>query len=234
MLILIGGIALNKEFQRFLNENRHQTLDIDNIILGAISKGIPVTYDDIYESQEYVGGRNAKLMVPKVVAKFFSMINQNKDAEILVTWDQYGEWLQSTNVTFRKIVLINKEEKQAKITSNLQTHENKDVKVSDPMEQLDNLSEKTFDVICGFPPLGIREVAIIKGEEFRGELSHIILLKSSKLLKKNGRIYFIVTESFFSRNNRRSIISKLEEENVYLESALYLPPGTFHPSTGIG
>jgi len=225
---------LNKEFQRFLKENRHQTFDIDNTILDALSKGIPVTYDDIYESQEYVGGRNAKLMVPKVVAKFFSMINQNKDAEILVAWDQYGEWLQSTDEPFRKVVLLNKEKKQAKITSNLQTHENKDIIVSDPMEELENIPKKTFDVICGFPPLGIREVAIIKGEEFRGELSHILLYKSTKLLKDNGMIYFVVTESFFSKSNRNSIISKLERENIYLESALYLPPGTLHPSTGIG
>src|SRR5699024_9227578 len=54
------------------------------------------------------------------------------------------------------------------------------------------------------------------------------------LLKENGKIFFIVTEKFFTRNNKKSIINKIEEANVFLESALFLPPGTFHPKAGIG
>ncbi|MFV5936941.1 hypothetical protein ACLIJS_02550 [Mammaliicoccus sciuri] len=224
---------MNIEFQRFVKENKHKAIEIEDVILDALSEGISITYDDIYEMKERTRERNNKLMIPKVVSKFFSMMNQNKNLDILVAWDQYGEWLQSSD-EFNKVVLLNKEEKQAKITSNLLAHENKKVIVTNPIRELENFSKKSFDVICGFPPLGIREVANINGIEFKGELSDLLLLKSIKLLKENGKVNFIVTEKFFSRNSRNSVISKLEHENVYLESALYLPSGSLSPITNIG
>lgn len=228
---------MNNELESFLRENRPRINDnnVDKLILEAISKKIPIDYQDIYESQKHFGGHNTNPIVPNVVTEFITEIKESKKEQVLITWNSYGEWLKDKNARFKKTIFLNDDENQAKITKYLQKEaRNQEIVIGDPLKQLDNFSEKSFDMIFGFPPLGIRGIATISGQEIRDDLNHLAILKTLDLLKENGKIFFIVTEKFFTRNNKKSIINKVEEAGVFLESALYLPPGTFHPKTGIG
>lgn len=228
---------MNKDFESFLRENRSriQANNIDKLILEAISKNIPIDYRDIYEAQNHFGSYNTDLIIPSVVTEFINRINESKNTEILVAWNHYGEWLKDKDAKFNKVTFLNDDERQAKITRYLQGElTNQEIVTGAPLKQLDKLSKEHFDMILGFPPLGIREVTTINGQEIKEDLNHLALLKILSLLKENGKIFFIVTEKFFTRNNKRSIINRVEEANIFLESALYLPPGTFNPKSGIG
>ncbi|PTJ47149.1 hypothetical protein [Mammaliicoccus sciuri] len=228
---------MNNELESFLRKNRPRIHDnnVDKIILEAISKKIPIDYQDVYDAQNHFGSYNTDLIIPSVVTEFISRIEESEKAQVLVAWNHYGEWLKDKGAKFKNITFLNDDEIQAKITKCLQGElTNQEIVIGDPLKQLDNQAKESFDMILGFPPLGIRGIMVINGQEVREDLNHLALLKTLNLLKENGKIFFIVTERFFNRNSKKSIINKIEEANVFLESALFLPPGTFHPKAGIG
>ena len=228
---------MNNKLETFLRENNSQinNINVDNLILEAISKKVPIDYQDIYQVQDRFGSYNTHLTIPSVVTEFINGIEESEKAKVLIAWNNYGEWLKDKGAKFEKITFLNNDESQAKITKYLQGEvTNREIVIGDPLKQLDNYSNESFDIILGFPPLGIREIATIDGQEIREDLNHLALLKTLNLLEENGRIFFIVTEKFFTRSNKNSMIDKIEEAKVFIESALYLPPGTFHPKAGIG
>lgn len=228
---------MNNEFESFLRENRSKINDnnVDKLILEAILEKIPINYQDVYQAQKYLGGYNTNLLIPSVVTEFINQMDNSTKKQALVAWNHYGEWLKYGGTKYKKVTFLNNDENQAKITEYLQGEvTNQEIVIGDPLKQLDNLPKESFDIILGFPPLGVREKTTINSQEIRGDLNHLILLKTLNLLKENGKIFFIVTEKFFTRNNKSSIINQIEETNMFLESALYLPPGTFQPWNGIG
>src|SRR5699024_10969435 len=185
---------MNNELESFLRENRPRIHgnNIDTLILEAIAKKIPIDYQDVYEAQNHYGSYNTNLIIPSVVTEFINGIEESEKEQVLVTWNHYGEWLKNKGAKYKKITFLNDDENQAKITKYLQGEvTNQEIVIGDPLKQLDNLSKRNFDIILGFPPLGIREIATINGQEIREDLNHLALLKTLNFLKENGKIFFI-------------------------------------------
>src|SRR5699024_6068982 len=207
--------------ENYKKDNKKQ---IDTIILEAINRNISISYEDIYDVQKRLG--KIGFITPKIVTDFISSVALTKNEKVLVAWDNFGEWLENIEEGWKKVVILNQSKERAKITKHLLNEVDKEIIYGDPIEQLSNISNTKFDTILGFPPLGIR--VNLEKEQIKLDLNHAVILKAKDHLAENWRMFFIVTDKFFSRNRSNSIINILEKENVFLESAVYLPPGTLH------
>jgi len=230
---------MNNEFESFLKEYRSKNNEnnMDKLILEAILEKIPLNYQDVYQVQKCLGDYEyKKLLIPSIVTEFIEKMGNSERKQALVAWNHYGEWLKHGGTKFKKVTFLNNDKNQAKITEYLQKEvTNHEIVIGDPLKQLDNLPKESFDIILGFPPLlDVRVEATMNSKGIRGNLNHLILLKTLNLLKESGKIFFIVTEEFFIRSTKSPMINQIEEANVFLESALYLPPGTFSPWTNTG
>lgn len=208
-----------------------RNLDINELILEGLEKDFDLNYQDINEIQRKSNGFG-EVIAPAIIGNFMRKVI-TKDVNVLVPWNIYGELIDAIAPNVKSSVLISRNDTFAKITNLILKDDKHKVSVGDSLRVLDELSEAAFDLICGLPPMGMKSKAEINNKIFNAELSHLLILKASKLLSEDGQMFFVVNEKFFNRQKPNTILPILEDRGVYLDSAFYLPPGTLF-NTGIG
>ncbi len=106
-----------------------------------------------------------------------------------------------------------------------------------PFHLLDSLSQ-SIDVFASILPMGARahqplKVTVASGEavELTDDLGNLVLVAASQRLSPSGVGLFVVTPSFFFK--QQSVFHRFSELGLGVEAALALPSGTFAPYTNI-
>ncbi len=97
----------------------------------------------------------------------------------------------------------------------------------------------SFDLIVSIPPFNLPmrvEELEVSGSvvTVRDSASHLLILRSCLRLDDTGRAIFLVPNSFLtSRDENDSVLSRLPDFGLYLNTVLSLPEGTLTPWTNI-
>jgi len=109
--------------------------------------------------------------------------------------------------------------------------------LGEPLRLLDSLTH-SFDMFASILPMGARsqhplKVSLPTGEaaELTGELSNLVMVAASMRLNSTGVGLYVVTPSFFSK--QQSVYHRFSELGLGIEATLALPSGTFAPYTNI-
>lgn len=109
--------------------------------------------------------------------------------------------------------------------------------LGEPLLLLGSLAQ-SFDVFASILPMGARSHCPLKATlpsghvvELADDLGNLILVAASMRLSSSGVGLFVVTPSFFFK--QQSVFHRFGELGLGMESALALPSGTFAPYTNI-
>lgn len=109
--------------------------------------------------------------------------------------------------------------------------------LGEPLRLLDSLTQ-SLDVFASILPMGARahhplKVTLTSGEavELTDDLGNLVMVAASMRLSSSGVGLFVVTPSFFLK--QQSIFHRFSELGLGMEAALALPSGTFAPYTNI-
>ncbi len=112
-----------------------------------------------------------------------------------------------------------------------------DWQLGDPLLVLGKES-KELDLVASILPMGARshhplKVTLATGEavELADELGNLVMVAASMRLSSSGVGLFVVTPSFFFK--QQSVFHRFSELGLGMEAALALPSGTFAPFTNI-
>lgn len=112
-----------------------------------------------------------------------------------------------------------------------------DWQLGDPLLVLGKES-KELDLVASILPMGARshhplKVTLASGEavELADDLGNLVLVAASQRLSSSGVGLFVVTPSFFFK--QQSVFRRFSELGLGMEAALALPSGTFAPFTNI-
>ncbi|MBM7587319.1 hypothetical protein JOC86_003892 [Bacillus pakistanensis] len=218
----------------WLNNTNSESIgtDVNELILTGLENNMELNYEDIYEIQKKSTRFTNEVITPEIVTQFIKKVIAD-DVDVLVPWNVYGELIDAIANHVKNSTLVSKSDMLAKITNLMLRDDKHHIETGDPLRVLDEYGEDKFDLICSFPPLGYKVKTEINNQKFNDELNHLLILKSSYLLREKGQIAFVVTENFFKREKANSILPILEKQGVHLDAAFYLPPGTL-TNTGIG
>ena len=100
--------------------------------------------------------------------------------------------------------------------------------LGNPLSELENINEK-FDIVLSFPPFRVR-TEHIGGDRSPFDFSTTLLLKCGELLKTNGRIIFLVSNSFLLDDKGKEAINNA---GLFVEAVFSIPIGAFAPMTSI-
>src|SRR5699024_5105586 len=128
-----------------------------------------------------------EVITPEIVTQFMKKAI-TEDVDVLVPWNVYGELIDVIANRVKNSTLVSKGDKLAKITNLMLKSDKHHIETGDPLRVLDEYSEAKFSLICSFPPLGYRVSTEINNQKFNDELNHLLILKSSYLLRENGKM----------------------------------------------
>lgn len=162
---------------------------------------------------------------PEWLHHFIQKLANHQDSQsILDPWANKGSYLPWNFNDDSKAYCIDIEEKIF-LSRALRISESK-ILVGDPFDLIKK--EKTkFDLVISFPPFNMRA---IQPESQSKSYSTDLLIESSRLIKENGKLIFLVTPNF-TFNHR--IKKAIEESNLYVEALFSLPEGSHSPTTNI-
>lgn len=199
------------------------------IFLNKLAKNKYILNDDLEkELIEQSGKLRGELPFPMLVINFIRKILLNKKTEsILLTNVITGKLasnLYDIGINLTGIISTNYYERIIySISKNLGFEI---INGDNVLNILTDLEEK-YDVVVSFPPFGGRKIESNvfkenKWEKIHSELSNIIVLQSSLLLRKNGYGFFILPDRFFFDV---SFLKTLEYYNIYIDGVFRLTPG---------
>jgi uncharacterized coiled-coil protein SlyX len=109
--------------------------------------------------------------------------------------------------------------------------------LGEPLHLLDSLPQ-SLDVVASILPMGTRahhplKVTLSSGDavELADDLGNLIMVASAMRLSSSGVGLFVVTPSFFFK--QQSVYNRFSELGLGIDAALALPSGTFSPYTNI-
>lgn len=112
-----------------------------------------------------------------------------------------------------------------------------DWKLGEPLQLLGSLTQ-TFDLIGSILPMGAKsneplKVTLPTGKsaELADDLGSLVMVAASMRLSSSGLGLFVVTPSFFFK--QQSVFRRFTELGLGMEAALALPSGTFAPYTNV-
>lgn len=101
-------------------------------------------------------------------------------------------------------------------------------KLGDPLTELEKIKDK-FDLVLSFPPFGMR-TEHLNGIKSSYDFSTTLLLKCGELLNTDGKLIFLVSNSFLMNNKIKEVINNL---GLFVEAVFSIPSGAFAPMAGI-
>ena len=101
-------------------------------------------------------------------------------------------------------------------------------KLGDPLTELEKTKDK-FDLVVSFPPFGMR-TEHINGTKSPYDFTTTLLLKCGELLNTDGKLIFLVSNSFLMNDKGKEAINNA---GLFVEAVFSIPPGAFAPMAGI-
>ena len=101
-------------------------------------------------------------------------------------------------------------------------------KLGDTLNELTQTNEK-FDLVLSFPPFGMR-TQCINGTRSPFDFATTLLLKSGEKIENDGKIIFLVSNSFLMDDKGKEALYK---EGLFVEAVFAVPSGAFAPMTNI-
>lgn len=92
-----------------------------------------------------------------------------------------------------------------------------------------SISNEKFDIVLSFPPFGLRTESI-NGSKSPFDLGATLLLESGEKIEDNGKLIFLVSNSFLMNERSKKA---LKEKELFVDAVFALPAGTFAPTTNI-
>jgi hypothetical protein len=102
------------------------------------------------------------------------------------------------------------------------------IKVGDTLNELSK-SNQHFDLIISFPPFEMQRQHI-NGEKSPFDFATTLLLKCSEHLAIDGKIIFLVSNSFFMDDKGKEALNK---QGLFVDAAFSIPSGALAPITNI-
>ena len=98
-------------------------------------------------------------------------------------------------------------------------------------DTLDKLSKPTqiFDLVLSFPPFGIR-TQDVNGEKSPFDLATTLLLKCGERLSQDGRLIFLVSNSFLINEKGKEALNK---QGLFVDAVFSIPSGALAPMTNL-
>jgi hypothetical protein len=102
------------------------------------------------------------------------------------------------------------------------------IKLGDTLNELSKSTQK-FDLVLSFPPFGMR-TQNINGEKSPFDFATTLLLKCGNHLAQDGKLIFLVSNSFLMDDKGKEALNKQE---LFVEAVFSIPSGAFAPMTNI-
>jgi len=114
------------------------------------------------------------------------------------------------------------------VIKSLFNEKSQNIKQGDIFNALSKFTQK-FDLIISFPPFG-RHTQNINGEKCPFSFATTLLLKCGEHLAQDGKLIFLVSNSFLKDIKGKEALSK---QGLFVEAIFSLPSGAFTPTTNI-
>lgn len=185
--------------------------------------------DSIFQDKELISKltNTFSITAPTYVFKFIEeLIKTESNNSILDPWLTISSpllYIQSDNLNgtcinqteFETIKILFKDKSQ-------------NFKLGNTLIELSQTNEK-FDLVLSFPPFGMR-MQSINGTKSSFDFATTLLLKCSEKIKNDGKLIFLVSNSFLMDDRGKAAIVK---EGLFIEAVFTLPDRAFAPTLGI-
>lgn len=102
------------------------------------------------------------------------------------------------------------------------------IKIGNSLNELSKSTQK-FDLVISFPPFGMRTQEI-NGEKSPFDFATALLLKCGDHLTQDGKLIFLVSNSFLMDDKRKEALNK---QGLFVDAVFSIPSGAFAPMTNI-
>ncbi len=102
------------------------------------------------------------------------------------------------------------------------------IKLGNTLNELSKSTQK-FDIVLSFPPFGMR-TQYISGEKSPFDFATTLLLKCGGHLAQDGKLIFLVSNSFLMDNQGKEALNK---QGLFVDAVFSIPSGAFAPMTNI-
>ena len=180
----------------------------------------------VISNNELVQTANSpKQVIPVFLYDFIKIfVNKFQPKMILDPWMTRDSYPIIENFENFKGITINKAEYNL-ITKGFLKDSNK-IKLGDGLENIDK-EQKEFDFIVSFPPFIMPSR---KDNSACKDYSTDLLIESSKKLKENGKLLFLMPQKFLYDKRIKRAIS---DNNISIDAVFYLEEGSHYPITAI-
>lgn len=185
--------------------------------------------DSIFQDKELISKltNTFSITAPTYVFKFIEeLIKTESNNSILDPWLTISSpllYIQSDNLNG---TCINQTEFETIKT--LFKDKSQNFKLGNTLIELSQTNEK-FDLVLSFPPFGMR-MQSINGTKSSFDFATTLLLKCSEKIKNDGKLIFLVSNSFLMDDRGKAAIVK---EGLFIEAVFTLPDRAFAPTLGI-
>ena len=185
--------------------------------------------DNIFQYKELLSKpkNSFSIIAPTYVFKFIEeLIKTEKNKTILDPWLTISSPLLYIKADTPNGTCINQIEFETIKT--LFKEKSKNFKLGDTLDELTQTKEK-FDLVLSFPPFGMRTQSI-NGTKSPFDFATTLLLKCGEKIKNDGKLIFLVSNSFLMDDKRKEALKK---EGLFVEAVFSVPSGAFLPTTNI-
>lgn len=110
----------------------------------------------------------------------------------------------------------------------LYKEKSQNIQLGDTLNELSKSTQK-FDLVLSFPPFGMR-TQHINGEKCPFDFATTLLLKCSNHLAQDGKLIFLVSNSFLMDDKGKEALRK---QRLFVNAVFSIPSGAFAPMTNI-
>lgn len=185
--------------------------------------------DSIFQDTELLSKltNTHSITTPTYVFKFIEeLIKTENKKSILDPWITISSpifYIQSDNIFGTSI-----NQTEFETIKTLFKEKSQNIKLGDTLNELSKSTQK-FDLVLSFPPFGMR-TQHINGEKSRFDLTTTLLLKCSDHLAQDGKLIFLVSNSFLMDDKGKEALNK---QGLFVDAVFSIPSGAFAPMTNI-
>jgi hypothetical protein len=225
-----------------LNECRSHGGDVSPpAVLKAMKRqGIQPEIEDLSAICAALGKRAGEQYFPKTLVSFIHRLLEGLQLEnVLDPWAGYGLMARQLNQRLRieQFDALSSYEGNEEIDILLPADQRLRWKTGNPLELLVSL-RGPYDAVVSCPPFGLDAEPFrlrVQNDELdlRDDLAHVVLLRSSSLLRQGGIGVFILSPRFVWKRRPNDVRAVLGRCGLRLAALLHIPAGTFSPTTTI-
>lgn len=185
--------------------------------------------DSIFQDTELLSKltNTYSITAPTYVFKFIEeLIKTENKKSILDPWITISSpifYIQADNILG---TCINQTEFET--IKSLFKEKSQNIKLGDSLNELSKSTQK-FDLVLSFPPFGMR-TQHINGEKSPFDFATTLLLKCGEHLAKDGKLIFLVSNSFLMDDKGKEALNK---QGFFVDAVFSIPSGAFAPMTNI-